>query len=64
MEMKFNTRQVADRLQVTPQSVTRWIREGKFLNAVKVNPTAGNSPYIIPLSDIEQFERRRDGLAV
>ena len=59
MEKQFNTKRAAARLQVSTSMIARWVREGKFPNAGKVNPEADNSPYIIPMNDIELFEKNR-----
>ena len=49
--------QVAPRFKVTAKTITRWIDEGKFPNAFKLNPDVSNSPYIIPENDVEDLER-------
>jgi hypothetical protein len=57
----LNTQEAAERLGVHSRTVVRWIEQGHFPGARKVNPFAKKrSPYIIPLSDIEQFEKTRD----
>lgn len=55
---------VARRLGVTPRTIVRWIREEvAFPNAYQKNPNLKTSPFVIPLSDVEEFEsqRHRDG---
>lgn len=54
----LTTIETASRLGVTPQAITKWIRTGKFPNAQKINPAIKKSPYIIPVSDIEEFEKQ------
>ena len=46
------TKEVAERLQLNPLTVQRWIREGKIL-ATKL-PCRGG--YRIPLSEVERLE--------
>lgn len=52
---------VADRLGVSRQTVTRWIRAGYFPGAYRADPEARTSYYCIPESDVEVFERKRKG---
>ena len=51
--------QVAVRLGVTPRAVLKWIRIGLFPNAYQLNPHAPNSPWRIPIADVDAFEARR-----
>ena len=55
----LTTRKVADRLGVTPRSVQKWIRQGKFPGAYKLDPDGATSPYRIPENDVVSFEERR-----
>ena len=55
----LTTREVADRLGVTPRAVQAWIKKGKFPNAYKLDPDGRTSPYRIPESDVVSFEERR-----
>lgn len=55
----YTTRQVADRLGATPQTVADWIRQGKFPNAYKLDPEGQTSPYRIPEDDVISFEEKR-----
>lgn len=50
--------EVAEMLGVNPRSVQRWARRGLFPNA-KRKGLGPRSPFLIPLADVEQFERRR-----
>jgi transcriptional regulator with XRE-family HTH domain len=52
----FTVVEVAERLNVTPRTITRWIKAGMFPNAHKKNPLLQTSPYVIPLEDLEKFE--------
>lgn len=55
----YSAKQAAERLGVTTQAISRWIRRGLFPGAYKLNPDSRNSPYRIPESDIEAFEEKR-----
>jgi len=55
----YTTRQVAERLGATPQTVAVWIRQDKFPNAYKLDPEGQTSPYRIPESDVIAFEKKR-----
>lgn len=51
---------VAKRLGVNHRSVARWIQKGiAFPNAYKKNPMLKNSHYVVPVSDVEEFEESR-----
>lgn len=54
--------QVADRLGVDRSTILRWIQDTEaFPNAFKKNPFLKTSPYVIPVSDVEHFERMQRG---
>lgn len=57
-EKLFTVLQVAERLQVHPETVTRWIRQGR-LPAILLSRRAG---YRVRESDFQQFllQRQRD----
>ena len=55
----LSTTEVADRLEVHRNTVISWIRKGYFPNARKVG-LGKNSPYVIPESDVTEFEEMRD----
>jgi len=55
----LSTTEVADRLDVHRNTVISWIRKGYFPNARKVG-LGKNSPYVIPESDVTEFEEMRD----
>jgi len=59
MNTILTTKEVADRLGVTPRTVQVWIRQGRFPNAYKLNPDGRTSPYRIPEGDVASFEERR-----
>jgi len=59
MPKVLSTRETAERLGVIPRTITKWIKQGSFPNAYKLNPDALRSTYQIPISDIEAFEERR-----
>lgn len=52
--------EVAKRLNVTPRTIVRWIEAGHFPGAIKVNPYAKNSPFIIPKTSVASFEEKRN----
>ncbi|MFQ5614747.1 MAG: helix-turn-helix transcriptional regulator [Anaerolineae bacterium] len=51
--------QAAARLGVTPRTIQRWVAAGVFPNAFKLDPGFIKSPFIIPVEDVEAFERKR-----
>lgn len=55
----LTTKEVADRLGVTPRAVQKWIGQGKFPNAYKLDPDGATSPYRVPENDVVSFEERR-----
>jgi excisionase family DNA binding protein len=55
----LTVRQVAERLNVDRTTITRWINAGHFPHAYKLNPRSPNSPFRVPNTDVEQFERER-----
>lgn len=59
MPETLSTREAAERLGVTQQSIARWIKQGAFPNVFRLNPDAKRPTYRIPISDIEAFEERR-----
>lgn len=56
----ISTSEAAERLRVSPRTIARWIRRGCFPGAIKVNPNFKNSPFIIPIPAIEEFEKKRE----
>jgi excisionase family DNA binding protein len=52
--------EVAERLNVHPTTVQRWVRLGHFPGAYKKGP-GRNSPYIVPETDIAAFEEKIQG---
>jgi hypothetical protein len=55
----LSTSEAAQRLMVTTRTILHWIDLGFFPGSFKVNPRAKNSPYLIPVSAIENFEQER-----
>ena len=51
--------EVAKRLKFSGQTVRRILAEGKFPHAYQMNPGAATSPFLIPESDVDAFERSR-----
>lgn len=49
----LTTQQVADRLQVHPITVQRWLRE----NRIKGTKLPGKAGWRIPVSEVERVER-------
>ena len=58
MEQYYTVDQLATRWQVTGRAVRKWIEEGAFPNAYRVGP-GRKSPFRIPASDVEEYERKR-----
>ena len=55
----LNTAAAAKRLNVSPRTIIYWAQKGFFPGAFKVNPFVKKSPLLIPLSAIEEFEKKR-----
>lgn len=53
-------KQTAERLGVSRKTITLWIQRGAFPHAYRLNPAIQKSPYRIPITDVIDFERRRD----
>jgi len=51
--------EAADLLGISKRTMYRYIEKGYFPNAVKSDPRAENSHYLIPMSDIEDFKELR-----
>ena len=56
----YSVQEVAERYNVTPKTIQRWIKEGLFPGATKKNPLGANSPYEIPQSAIDHYEKLRN----
>jgi predicted DNA-binding transcriptional regulator AlpA len=56
---QLSTKQVAEFLGVSDQTVINWMRDGVFPNAIKLNPEKRNSPIRIPRADVVAFDKRR-----
>ena len=48
--------EVAARLGVSVDTIARWCTAGLFRGAYKLNPSARNSPFRIPLAAVRAFE--------
>lgn len=55
----INSSEAAKWLNVSTRTITNWVQKGYFQGAFKINPLARNSPYLIPMSAIEEFEKKR-----
>jgi len=56
-EKTLTIAQVAKRMECSETTVSRWTLAGNFPNAFK-RGTGKTSPYRIPVSDVEAFEKR------
>ena len=59
-ERFYSVQEVAQRYNVTTQTIRRWIDGGLFPGTVKQNPLTDNSPFVIPQSGIEHYETLRN----
>jgi transposase len=59
MQQTISTKEAAAILQCSTKTIINLIDRGHFPNATKLDPTAKNSPYKIPLDDIEKFRELR-----
>lgn len=55
----ISTRQAAEILGVSDQTVINWTREGIFPNAIKLNPTKRNSPIRIPRGEVDKVRKEQ-----
>lgn len=53
----ISTKEAADILSVSDQTIINWWREGYFPNAKKLNPKKRNSPIRIPFEDVEKARK-------
>lgn len=58
VEKFISAANAAKRFNVTARTVVRWINDGDLPGAVRVTPGIKNSPFFIPLSSIEEFEKK------
>ena len=54
-EKLLTSEEVADLLGVTVASISRWVRNGYFPNAWRINPHGKKSEWRIPKKDIDAF---------
>lgn len=59
MQADLSTADVAARLGVSTRAIIKWLGQGLFPNAYKMNPHSRNSPYRIPEKDVLEFEESR-----
>jgi predicted site-specific integrase-resolvase len=58
----LDVKEVADRLEVSMRTVTRYIELGYFPNAYKLNPFASRrAEWRIPQEDVDAFRGKRGG---
>lgn len=57
----LTTQEVAQRLDVAYPTVTLWCRRGLFPNAIRGPKTGKGAIWLIPESDLTNFERPRPG---
>jgi len=55
----LTTKEAADMLGVSDQTVINWIKDGVFPNAYKLNPKKSNSPIRIPKGDVTEVKAGR-----
>lgn len=53
----LSTKEAAEILQISDQTVINWMRDGVFPNAIKLNPSKRNSPIRIPRSDVVAVQK-------
>ena len=53
----LTTAEVADALEVSRPTVTLWCRQGLFPNAIQGAETGTGAAWMIPESDLDEFER-------
>ena len=59
----LNAKEVAERLNVSARTVIRWAKRGDLHGAIRLNPNAETSPYMIPEKAVEDFlEQRSKGV--
>lgn len=59
MAKYISSSEAAKRLSVTTRTITRWIDDGCFPGAFKLNPEIKNSPFVIPHNEFEKFAEER-----
>ena len=53
----LKTVEVAERFDVNPRTILRWVKAGYFPGSLKKNPFAINSPVVIPEEAVEEFAK-------
>jgi excisionase family DNA binding protein len=59
MERRFTTTEAGRRLGVSTRTIQRWIEEGMFPGAYRLNPRNPRSHVRIPEADLLQLEQQR-----
>lgn len=59
VEEHLSTSKAAQLLGVSERTVQLWLKKRKFPGAYKLDPDASNSPYRIPLADVEAIQAKR-----
>lgn len=58
-EKRFPVAVAARRLGISDRTLRDWIK-ARLVRAVRLNPNAPLSPYLVPESEIERVERARE----
>ncbi len=61
MDSDGGATEAAKRLEVTSQTITRWVEAGKFPGAFKANPSIRTFSYLIPVKSVENVEKSKKG---
>ncbi len=61
MEPLLTTRQVAERFRVRPETVAKWVADGKLAVVQKMDGLRG--PMLFDPTTVDQFATDRDGAA-
>ena len=55
----LSTKEVAEILNVTNMTISRFVRKGLLPGTIKIDPTSKNSPYRIPRKAVELFQEKQ-----
>jgi predicted DNA-binding transcriptional regulator AlpA len=58
-EQYLKTKEVASLLKCSTVQVQRYVKRGHFPGTYQLDPTMKTSPFLIPLSAVEQFQKSR-----
>lgn len=53
--------EIAEKLNVSRVTAWRWVQQGAFPNAYRVNPLSEQSPWRVPEEEVIAFEEKRKG---